>query len=198
MIIDGKPFVTPSEVIEYLYCPRFIYFMNSLDIPQNEDRRLLVQKGREIHDLKMVRNKDYIRKKIGCIDKHIDVYLTSDKLKLVGKMDEVLLLADNTMAPLDYKFAFWEDKLYETLFTQQVLYALLIEEHFQKEVNKAFLVYVRSKNHVEEVKISYKAKIKALAAVEEIFDILAINYFPPATKSKRKCEDCTYRNICIS
>ena len=61
-------FVTPSEVIEYLYCPRFIYFMDVLKIPQHEHKRFLVNKGREIHKLKLVRNKDYIRKKIGAID----------------------------------------------------------------------------------------------------------------------------------
>ena len=38
--------ITPSIVIEYLYCPRFIYFMKILNISQNEDRRFKVTKGR--------------------------------------------------------------------------------------------------------------------------------------------------------
>jgi len=191
-----KIFVTPSEVIEYLFCPRFIYYMNVLKIEQHEHKRILVNKGRDIHQLKMVRNKEYLRKKIGAIDKKIDVYLTSEKLKLVGRIDEVLFLTDGKAAPLDYKFAFWENRIFKTHKMQQTLYALLIEENFDKKVNKAFLVYVRSKNRLEEIRITENMKIKALEIVNEIFDILNINYFPNKTKDKNKCFDCTYRNLC--
>ena len=41
--------ITISEVMEYLFCPRFIYFMNCLNIPQYEEKRYKVIMGREIH-----------------------------------------------------------------------------------------------------------------------------------------------------
>ena len=194
---DTRIFVTPSEVIEFLFCPRFIYYMNVLKIEQHEHKRTLVNKGRNIHQLKMVRNKEYLRKKIGAIDKKLDVYLTSNKLRLVGRMDEVLFLEKDEAASLDYKFAFWENRIYKTLKMQQTLYALLIEENFDKKVNTAYLVYVRSKNHLEEIKISKSMKKEAIKIVNEIFDILNINYFPNKTKDKNKCLDCTYRNLCV-
>lgn len=190
-------FVTPSEVMEYLFCPRFIYYMNILKIGQNEHTRNLVNMGRDIHQLKMVRNKDYLRKKLGCVDKKIDAYLSSEKLKLVGKVDEILFLEDNSAAPLDYKYAFWEDRLYKTLKTQQTLYALLIEDIFKVKVEKAFIVYVRSKNHVETLPITPSMKKEAVAIVDDIFDILNFNFFPKKSKSsKNKCPDCAYRNLC--
>ena len=37
--------ITPSEVIEHIYCPRFTYYMNVLNIPQFEDRRFKVLKA---------------------------------------------------------------------------------------------------------------------------------------------------------
>lgn len=191
-----KIFITPSEVIEYLFCPRFIYFMNVLDIEQNEHKRALVNKGRDIHHLKMVQNKEYLRKKIGANEKEIDVYLTSQKINLVGKIDEVLFLENNFAAPLDYKYAFWENRIYKTLKMQQTLYALLIEENFGRKVENAFLIYVRSNNHLEEIKITKSMKSEALDIVNEILDILHINYFPRKTKNKNKCLDCTYRNLC--
>ena len=193
---DTRIFVTPSEVIEFLFCPRFIYYMNVLKIEQHEHRRILVNKGRDIHQLKMIQNKEYLRNKIGAIDKKLDVYLTSNKLKLVGRIDEVIFLENDEAAPLDYKFAFWENRIYKTLKIQQTLYALLIEENFDKKVQKAFLVYVRSKNHLEEIRITGNMKKEAIAIVNEIFDILNINYFPNKTKDKNKCLDCTYRNLC--
>ena len=170
--------------------------MNVLKVSQHEHRRKLVNKGRNLHDLKLVRNKDYIRSRIGVIDKQQEVYLTSRKMHLVGKIDEVLFLKDNFAAPLDYKFAFWEEKIYKTLKTQQTLYALMIEENFEKTVNKAYLVYVRSKNKLVELEITDKMKYDALKIVDDLFEIIEFNYFPKSTKVKSKCNDCTYRNLC--
>ncbi|MBS1272030.1 MAG: hypothetical protein MAGBODY4_01167 [Candidatus Marinimicrobia bacterium] len=45
-------YITPSDMLEYLYCPRFIYFENVLDIPENQGNRWKVQKGRSIHKKK--------------------------------------------------------------------------------------------------------------------------------------------------
>jgi CRISPR-associated exonuclease Cas4 len=191
-------FITPSEVLEYMFCPRFAYFMNVLKIDQHEHRRYLVNKGRDIHTLKLVQNKDYLRAKIGVKDKLIDVYLSSQKLHLVGKIDEVLFLNDGSAAPLDYKYTFWENKIYNTHKIQQCLYTLLIEENFDITSNKAFLVYVRSKNHLEELTINPTMKKKALDILDDLFQIINKGSFPSAKTSTRKCEDCTYRNICVS
>jgi len=190
-------YVTPSEIIEYLYCPRFIYFMNCLNISQHEDKRYLVLKGRNIHSYKATMNKDYLRRKIGCIDKKIDAYMSSEKLHLVGRVDEVLFFENERAAPLDYKYSEYHDRVFKTHTIQQTCYALLIEEIFHKSVNKAYIVYVRSNNFVKEISITDKLKEYTIALINEIFDILNIDYFPKGTSSKNRCLDCTYRNICV-
>ena len=43
---EREIFVTVSDALEYLFCPRFIYFMHCLGIAQREERRFKVQKGR--------------------------------------------------------------------------------------------------------------------------------------------------------
>jgi len=191
-------FITPSEVIEYLFCPRFTYFLNVLKIEQYEDRRALVLKGRHIHDQKKVQNKDYLRKKIGAVDKKIEVYMTSQNLRLVGKVDEVLFLNDGTAAPLDYKYTFWEDKVYSTYEMQQTLYALLMMENFNVDVNKGFIVYTRSSNYIKEINITKKMKEDAIILLDNIFEIIDLSVYPEVKASKNKCSDCTYRNICVS
>lgn len=187
--------VTPSHIIEYLYCPRFTYYEYVLCIPQYEDRHYKVEKGREVHDEKLERNKDYLRKKIGVVEKFADQYLTNELLR--GSVDEVLLLNDGSMAPLDYKFAKFEDRIYETYQTQLECYAVLIETNFQKQVNKGFLVYTRSANKLVEVEISEKAKQDIRLICKEVNDVIVQNYYPRATKYKQRCLGCTYRNICI-
>jgi CRISPR-associated exonuclease Cas4 len=190
-------FITPSEVMEYMFCPRFTYFLNVLKVDQHEHRRALVNKGRDIHELKLVQNKDYLRKKAGAVDKLADVYLSSDKLCLVGRVDEVLFLDNGKAAPLDYKFTYWENKVFSTYKMQQTLYALLIEESFGKMVDCAFLVYIRSKNHLERIDITFAMKTKARKILDDVFSVINMSSYPAARRSKRKCEDCTYRNLCV-
>ena len=60
--------ITASDILEYLFCPRFIYFQNYLDIPQHEEKRFKVQKGRTIHEDKVKLNPQYLRKKLGCVE----------------------------------------------------------------------------------------------------------------------------------
>ena len=188
--------LTPSHIIEYLYCPRFTYFEYVIAIPQYESRLYKVQKGRQIHDTKLERNKMYLRKKIGAVEKYTDQYLTNGLLR--GKIDEVLLLKDNTMAPLDYKFAVYDDKIYDTYKTQLFCYAWLIEENFKKKVKRGFLVYSRSNDKLVEVEIRDIDKEKVKHSANEIFYIISNNFYPKPTKFKKRCLNCTYKNICVS
>lgn len=187
--------ITPSHIIEYLYCPRFTYFEYVLCIPQYEERNYKVEKGRHIHDLKLVQNKDYLRKRIGAVKKYTDQYLTNDLVR--GQVDEIILLEDDTMAPLDYKFAKFEDRIYETYKTQLQCYAVLIEANFHKQVNKGFLVYTRSANKLIEIAISETEKAGILKICDQVTSIIVKNLFPKPTKFKSRCLECTYRNICI-
>jgi CRISPR-associated exonuclease Cas4 len=187
--------LTPSHIIEYLYCPRFTYFEHVLAIPQYEERKYKVARGREVHDTKLEQNKEYLRQRINAVERYNDQYLTNELLR--GKIDEVLRLADGTMAPLDYKFALYEDKVYETYKTQLFCYAWLIEENFACPVNKGYLVYTRSSNRLVEVAIAASDKQLVRECAREIETIISNNFFPKATRYKQRCVDCTYRNICV-
>lgn len=101
------------------------------------------------------------------------------------------------MAPLDYKFAKFEDRIYETYRTQLECYAVLIEENFQRSVKKGFLVYTRSSNKMVEVEISEAEKQEVRDICKRVNEIILNNYFPKATKYKQRCIGCTYRNICV-
>jgi len=152
-------------------------------------------KGRHLHDDKKRMNKEYLRKKLGVIEKHQEQYLTNSSLR--GKVDEVLLLDDGTAAPLDYKFAQYKDRVFNTYKTQLACYAWLIEDNFNRPVYRGYLVYTRSKSKLVEVELedSFKEDVKQKAAA--IIDIIDNNRFPKSTRYKKRCMECTYRNICI-
>ena len=186
--------ITPSHIIEYLFCPRFTYFEYVLCIPQYEEKNYKVMKGRDMHELKSLQNISYLRQKIGVRKKYINQYITNDYLR--GEVDEVLELNNGTMAPLDFKYAEYKDVVFDTYKTQLYCYALLIESNFNISVNKGFLVYIRSKNKLVEIEISDSNKKKIRGVVENVIEIINGNYYPKATKYKKKCLSCTYKNIC--
>lgn len=190
-------YVTASILLEYLFCPRFIYFMNCLCIPQNEDKRFKVLKGREVHEGKEKTNIDYLRKRIGCIDKEIGVYMASERYHIAGIVDEILTLSDGSLAPLDYKYAEYRDFIFSTHRYQSIFYGLLIKENYHKEVKRGFICYMRSKNKMKEIAIQDKDFIELQSMIGEIIDISQKSYYPKGTKMRNKCIDCCYKNICV-
>ncbi|HSA05826.1 MAG TPA: CRISPR-associated protein Cas4 [Candidatus Gastranaerophilales bacterium] len=189
--------ITASDVIEYLYCPRFIYFMRCLDIPQHEEKRYKVQKGRDIHLIKAEVNKNYLRKKLNVVRKEINVPLNSEKYNIHGILDEILFVEDGSAMPFDYKFAEYKEKLFSTHFYQSNIYALLIQENFNAPVNKGFVCYTRSSNLVKEMNFSAKSFSDTQSLINDVVKVIETGYFPPKTKSANKCPDCCYKNICV-
>ncbi|MBP7067744.1 MAG: CRISPR-associated protein Cas4 [Methanothrix sp.] len=195
--IEQDVFVTVSDALEYLFCPRFIFFERCLMVPEHQEKRFKVLKGRELHEIREKVNRDYLRKRLRCTRKEISVYLTSHKYHFKGEVDEVLFLEDGTAAPLDYKYAEFKNTIYKTHKYQAALYGILIMEHFGVDVKKGFVCYTRSNNYVVEIDFRQKDFEMAKQIVREILMIIQRGYYPEGTKQKARCVDCTYRNICV-
>lgn len=189
--------ITPSEVMEYLYCPRFVYFMHCMNIPQHEDHRFKVLKGREVHKRREKENRDYLRKKIGAVKKEIGVYLASPTLRVRGIVDEVLTLAEGTMAPLDYKYTEPSEVVYRTHRVQVILYGLMIEEAYGVPVKHGYVAYIRGGSQLYEVEIDSVARQEVKTVVNDIFRIIETGYHPKRTSYRVRCTDCCYKNICV-
>ncbi|WP_286877833.1 CRISPR-associated protein Cas4 [Methanosaeta sp. UBA458] len=195
--IEQEVFVTVSDALEYLFCPRFIFFERCLMVPEHQEKRFKVLKGRELHEIREKVNRDYLRKRLKCTRKEISVYLTSHKYHFKGEVDEVLFLEDGTAAPLDYKYAEFKNTIYKTHKYQAALYGILIMEHFGVDVKKGFVCYTRSNNYVVEIDFRQKDFEMAKQIVREILMIIQRGYYPEGTKQKARCVDCTYKNICV-
>lgn len=193
---EEETIITISDVLEYSFCPRFIYFMHCLDIPQHEEKRFKVVRGREVHHEKMITNPDYLRKKLGVVKKEMNVFIASKRYHIKGIVDEVLFLDDATAAPFEYKFAEFRDTVYQTYKNQLVLQALMIRENYNINVKKGFLCFTRSNNRIEQVDFTEKDFQRSIETVQKILDIIEKGYFPEKSKYKNKCIDCCYRMMC--
>jgi len=194
---DTAPSITITHVLEHLFCPRFTYFEHVLAIPERQEKRWKVQKGRQVHLERAKVNKSYLRKKLQVVERQFDVPLADTELRVRGVADEVLTFEDGTMGPFDYKFARSPKKTYRTQTLQCVLYGMLIERVFQREVHRGYLCYTRDNYKIVEVPITPRARSAALAAVNEVLEIIQNGYFPLPTTQPRRCVDCCYQKVCI-
>ncbi|WP_048148283.1 CRISPR-associated protein Cas4 [Methanolacinia paynteri] len=186
-----------SDVLEYEFCPRFIYFMYCLNIRQHEELRFKVLAGREVHERISRTNRNYIRKKIGAEAKFTDVFLSSPEVHIKGILDEVLYLDDGTAAPLEYKFAQYKERMFKTTKSQLFLQAILIEENYDRVVEKGFVCFTRSNYKLVDIEIREKDKENAREEILNVLEIIGKGYYPKTRKNPNKCADCCYRNICV-
>jgi CRISPR-associated exonuclease Cas4 len=187
---------TVSDVLEHLFCPRFTYFEKYLLLPEFQERREKVRRGRALHDVREATNRSYLWKRLGVAEKKTDVSLVSPRLHLRGRLDEVLFFEDGTAGPLDYKFARDPGRVYRTLRMQSVIYALLIRENLGKPVQRGYVVYTRSNNLVVEV--AYTAEDFQLVGViiSEMLTVVQKGKLPRRAPPAR-CADCCYQRICV-
>ncbi len=69
--------LTVTHVLEHLYCPRFTYFEYVLAVPERQERRWKVQRGRQVHRWRQQVNAQYLRKKLGVVGRRHEVPLYS-------------------------------------------------------------------------------------------------------------------------
>jgi len=188
--------LTPSDILEHLFCGRFTYFERLLRLPEFQERREKVLRGRSLHSVREATNRAYLRKRLGVADKRIDATLISQRHHLRGRLDEVLFLDDGTAGPLDYKFAKDPGRVHATLRAQSAIYALLIRENFGVPVQRGYIVYTRSRNRVVEVTYTPDDFVRIGRAVKEIVEVIGRGRLPKRAPASR-CTDCCYRPICV-
>jgi len=138
-----------------------------------------------------------LRTKLGIIQKESDVYLKND-LGIRGIIDEILFMDNGCAAPLDYKYAEFKGRLFETYHFQLAFYGQLIKDNYGMAVNEGYIVYTRSKNKLVHVDLTKTDFEKLNGIIEKIKVIIKNGRYPKSTKYKKRCIDCCYKNICES
>lgn len=190
-------YLTPTHLLEFLYCPRFTYYEFVLAVPEFQEKRFKVQRGRDVHEERQRINPKYLRKTLGVTRREIDVDLHSDEHHIKGKVDEVLWLDDGTAAPFDYKYAEWKGRVYVNQKVQSALYGLMITALYHLPVRRGFLCYTRSRHKIVEIILDDDAYERALTELHGCLEVIRDGAYPPATDSPARCPDCCYRNLCL-
>ena len=193
------------EVIDYIYCPRIIYYEKTLKISGNkmkafkeEEKKRLEGKGminrRWIWDRLKLR-KQSINNLEQWNNKEFSKELYSQKYHFHGKLDEILYLEEGTIVPLYYhnsKYTAREDNQYKNLMT---LFFMLIEENYQIECQKGYILFLNDSS-LKKIECTTKNFESMKQYINETLNLIETEKYPLEAEGGTKCRDCYYKKIC--
>ncbi|MCL6590012.1 MAG: CRISPR-associated protein Cas4 [Firmicutes bacterium] len=186
-------YFTVTDLRQYQYCPRIIYFTYVQPVPRRVTR--LMKFGEERHFENENLEPRRVIKKYG-LDQGRRVFrehLASEKLGLTGKLD-LSIHAGAAVYPVEFKFSS-EPVPRANYLGQLAGYALLLEEKYQIQVERGFFYLIPFKKIVP-VRITEEERRRALVCLERMRDLVARESFPEAVRERGKCVDCEWLNFC--
>lgn len=190
-----KRYLTATDLMNYHYCPRILYFIHTLKKPQFTTKK--EYKGREKENVFQTQAKrTKVVKTYPKLPKKFKVQLISENLGIKTIADSIMIDKEKNEAyPIQAKFSFTPRKIYKGQKAQLVMESLLIEEQLGYVVPYGFIKFLRSGDLVK-VNISEEDKVKVLDTFNEILDLMSSEKLPKMTKYRKRCVDCCFKKIC--
>lgn len=191
MMSVEKGYLTVVELKRYAYCPRIVFITHVLHLDEVVSEAM--EMGREEHDTRVVAP---LISKLKALKVLRNVELSSDKLKIVGKLDYLIITKLREYIPIEVKWAEsergkikWDHKL------QLTAYALLVEENFQTSVKRGYVYYLREHKTVE---IIFPNSLKTLTTktISKIHNMIENEQDPGINVPVSKCLSCGYKSYC--
>ena len=186
-------YITATDLMNYSYCPRIIYYVHVLKDPQFTTKKEF--KGREKEDqFRSNAKRTKVVKELPSLPKEFKVSFVSEELGIKTIADSIIINKSKSEAyPLQIKYSFRPKILYETQKNQLFMEALLIEQQLNYTVPFGFIKFLKSN---DVIKVSTKRKESVLGVFDKIRNIVKNEEFPPPTKYLKRCVDCCYNNKC--
>lgn len=186
-------YITATDVMNYSYCPRIIYYIHVLHEPQYTTKKEL--KGREKEgDFSKKGRRTKVVKEGPILPKKFGMYLISEKLGLKTKLDSVMFdYSKHEAYPIQAKYSYKPKVIYNNQKNQLLMESLLIEDVLEYKAPYGFIKFLKSG---DLIKLDLTDKHSLLNAISQIKYIVNNESFPNPTEYKKRCVDCCYRRKC--
>lgn len=181
-----------TDVKQYVYCPRIIYFTYVCPVEKKITRKMEYGKAEHVTLDGLERRRTLRRYRLAEGQRHFHLRLWSERLALEGLLD-LCLAAGSEYFPVEFKFSTRSGGLNHKY--QLVSYAMLLEETYRRPVRYG-LLYLVPRQEVQEVIITPEARKFVTQVLDRIRRIVEREVFPPATPARGRCRDCEYRRFC--
>ncbi|MEM1554639.1 MAG: CRISPR-associated protein Cas4 [Thermoproteota archaeon] len=184
-----------TDIKQYHFCPRIIYFMRVLGVEERttEYEEIGKEAHLEFHRKEKRRTTLFGGKNIRIEQKWTALRLKSEKLGIEGMIDMVVKTKEG-YAIVEYKTMKMPKKIPPAHLYQAAAYAMLVEEAFKTIVRKLYVYYEKSGKFVE-IPMTESIRKHVIWTIERIRNIIEKEKLPPV-KTSRKCKSCGYKWIC--
>lgn len=194
-MMEDLPFAFQvTDLKQYVYCPRVLYYQTVL--PQVRPITHKMEVGAVAHQMVSEQEKRRSLRTYGLEsgERFFNVPVYNAGLLLSGEIDLVIQTADE-LIPVDYKSAKQVGKHHKL---QLMAYGRLLELADPKEerlVRRGF-IYLIAKRQAIEVRFTPALRKQLEAALAEMRQIAQRERMPATAVSPAQCVDCEFRRFC--
>jgi len=181
-----------SDLKQYLYCPRVVYFHYVLPVEKKVTYKMQV--GKELHQVIAELEKRRKLRRYGLKEgvRFFDLWLSSERIGLRGRLD-MMIQTPQGCYPVDFKFT--EGRPHRNHLYQLAGYAVLIEDQFGLPVRAGFVYLIPSKEALVS-EIGAERKEEVMAILEDMRKMVLSEEMPEPSSSRSRCRECEFQNYC--
>ncbi len=189
---DERVELTVTDVRQWLYCPRVVYFLYGLG--RRRPVTFKMEEGRRQHERAEALEARHTLQAYGLSEgeRVFQLRLRSARLGLNGIIDLAIRTSSEAI-PVDFKLT--EGNVARNHLYQLTAYAMLLEEHWQLPARRGF-VYLLPQRRAVPVRITPERRQRVLAVLEEIRAALASESWPAPTPVAARHRDCEFLPRC--
>lgn len=191
MLDDNKRLFTVTDLKQFSYCARIVYYHGCLPDIRPTTYKMEAGIRRHEHEQKRALRRTMTIPDIDRAERHFDVPVQSTELGLSGQIDEVIVFEDH-LIPVDYKLA---KNVGQHFKLQLAAYAMMAEATFALPAPHGFL-YLIPKRQSTEVTISKRLRQTVYDSLEQMRHLIDTEAMPQPTPYRQRCIDCEFRRFC--
>ncbi len=193
--------LTVSDIKQYFYCPRIVYF-NYL-MPEFRPVTYKMEEGklRQKEEEKLEKRRTLARFNLGKgeetgADKFFNLRLVSEPLGLTGFLDMALIM-ESEVIPVDFKDGSFSKNYIVALHHkyQLLAYGLLLQETYRRDCKRGFLHSLED-GRTRSVIFTEGAKMFLKGKIRKVRQMILEEIFPEETPYKGRCRECEFRPVC--
>lgn len=177
---------------QYKFCPRIVYYNLLTNIKPIYPRQ--VSLGSDYHELQeqMIKSRKFKKFHIDYVEILNDKYLENEELNICGKVD-LAFVCEDEIIPCEFKHI--DKKPSYSHILQLVGYGLLLQKEYEKEFERAFIIYGNNMKF-HKVEITKKHIKDFFEVIKNIERILSDDILPNSSANENQCIQCEYLNFC--
>lgn len=185
--------ISVSDIVQYAYCPRKIYFLKTAGLPLAERKKMEYGKGEHTreHRRSGERKQVYGFERDDVRRVHHGLYVEDVKIGLYGQIDTVVELKDGSLVPVEVKYSQFAS-VFKNWKKQLVAYAVLLEAKFDRKVKRGVLYFPKQRKRID-VDIMSEDKEFLLRDMESIRKIVREEKMP---RGRDRCGYCEMKKFC--